>query len=109
MWYEVGVYGNEQVPAILDAFAKWQRTGASDLKSTIALIIGLESTTLGFLYSAPSNGRPEAFAAFHSITAMATPVPPQNGTVLGLTQILGATFTNEPMLLVDFDPHTRYC
>ncbi|KAF2788459.1 FAD linked oxidase-like protein [Melanomma pulvis-pyrius CBS 109.77] len=96
IWYQVGIYATEQVPAILDAFAEWQNTGASDLKSTVALIVGLESTTLGLLYSAPADA-PKAFAPFYNIPATVVAVPPTNGTVLSLTQILGSTFSNEPL------------
>lgn len=36
-------------------------------------------------------------APFYNIPAFALAVPPQNGTVSSLTQILGSTFSNDPM------------
>ena len=90
IWYQVEVYTSDQVPTLLDAFAQWQENGASDVKSTVALIVGLE------IYSAPAE-KPEAFAPFYDIPAAMVVVPPTNGTVLSLTQILSTTFPNEPM------------
>ena len=95
VWYQVLVYTTEQVPAIIDAFAQWQENGASDLKSTVALVIGLETTTVGLIYSAPAD-KPAAFAPFYNLSPAVVAVPPTNGTVKTLTNILGATFSNLP-------------
>lgn len=95
IWYQVAVYTAQQVPAILDAFAQWQNDGASDVKSTVALIIGLETTTLGLIYSAAAE-KPKAFAPFYDLTPAMVAVPPTNGTVKSLTDILGTTFSNLP-------------
>ena len=95
VWYQVAAYTNDQVPAILDAFAQWQNDGASDVKSTVALIIGLESTTLGLIYSAAAE-KPKAFAPFYDLTPAVVAVPPTNGTVKSITDILGTTFSNLP-------------
>ena len=95
IWYQVSVHSPDQVPDILDAFAKWQSKEAADIKSTVALIITLESVTLGLIYSAPSE-KPAAFAPFNDIPALTVAVPPTNGTVNSLTQILGTTFSNTP-------------
>ncbi|KAI4251236.1 MAG: hypothetical protein L6R42_008459, partial [Xanthoria sp. 1 TBL-2021] len=83
------------VPAILDAFAEWQDKGASDVKSTVALIIAPEAATVGLIYSAPAD-KPEAFGPFYSIPPATVAVPANNGTVLSLTNILGTTFSNAP-------------
>lgn len=95
IWYQVTVHTPDQVPAILEAFTEWQKTRASDLKSTIALIIGLDIITLGLLYSAP-NPPSNVFTPLDAIPAATVVVPPTNGTVLSLTQILGSTFPTEP-------------
>ena len=95
VWYQVGVYTTDKVPAIIDAFAQWQKTGASDVKSTVALIIGLETTTLGLIYSAAAE-KPAVFAPFYDITPAVLAIPPVNGTVKSITDILGATFSNLP-------------
>lgn len=96
IWYQVAIYTPDQAPAILDAFAEWQEKGASDLKSTVALIVALETVTVGLIYSAPAE-KPAAFDSFYDIPAVAVAVPPTNGTVLSLTQILASTFPNTPM------------
>lgn len=96
IWYQVAIYTPDQAPAILDAFAEWQEKGASDLKSTVALIVTLETVTVGLIYSAPAE-KPAAFDSFYDIPAVAVAVPPTNGTVLSLTQILASTFPNTPM------------
>lgn len=96
IWYQVGLYTTDQVPTILEAFAEWQKTGASDVKAAVALIVGLDITTVGLIYSEPAD-KPTAFAPFYNIPAFALAVPPQNGTVLSLTQILGSTFSSDPM------------
>ena len=90
------MYTPDQAPAILEAFAEWQEKGASDLKSTVALIIALETVTVGLIYSAPAE-KPSAFAPFDDLPAGTVAVPPTNGTVLSLTTILGTTFSNEPL------------
>ncbi len=95
VWYQVAIYTADQVPAILDAFAQWQTKGASDLKSTVALIIGLETTTLGLIYSAAAD-KPAAFAPFYDLVPLVVAVPPTNGTVKTLTDILGSTFSEVP-------------
>ncbi|KAL8727255.1 MAG: hypothetical protein Q9181_005776 [Wetmoreana brouardii] len=59
----------------------------------MALIVGLETTTVGLIYSARAD-KPSAFAPFYGLTPVAVPVPPTNGTVKGLTDILGSTFSN---------------
>jgi FAD/FMN-containing dehydrogenase len=95
IWYQVGIYSNDQVPAILDAFTEWQITGSTDTKSTVALIIGLQSTTLGLFYSEPAN-QPAVFKPFYGIPTLTIALPATNGTVLSLTQVLGSTFSNVP-------------
>lgn len=97
IWYQVTIHAKDQVPSILEAFAEWQeKGGASDVKSTVALIVGLETTTLGLIYSEHTE-KPAAFEPFYSITPATIAVPPTNGTVLTITQILGTTFSNAPM------------
>lgn len=97
IWYEVIAVGNEQAHAVLDAFATWQNTTASsDTNGTVALILGLQSITLGFLYSEPVTERPAIFSAFDDITPLVTVVPPTDGTVAALSSILAATSSGVP-------------
>ncbi|KAJ4387626.1 hypothetical protein N0V93_008223 [Gnomoniopsis smithogilvyi] len=97
IWYEFLVVSNSQAHAVIEVFEVWQKTSAStDAKGTVALIMGLDSITLGFIYSQPATARPAAFDAFSSITPFTTAVPPTNGTVSSLTAILGAGFSSTP-------------
>jgi hypothetical protein len=97
IWYTVSVYKVEDAEACIDAFTEWQKTGSSDLKSTVAMIIGLDSITLGLLYAettVPLN----VFAAFDNLPEpLAVAVPPTTGTVNTLTQILATTSSSDPM------------
>ncbi|KAF2744284.1 Glucooligosaccharide oxidase [Sporormia fimetaria CBS 119925] len=97
IWYTVSIYGVDQANACIDAFTQWQKTASSDLKSTVALIIGLDTITLGFLYSQPTVPS-SAFAAFSNLPPpLVVAVPPTQGTVNSLTQILGASSSPEPL------------
>ena len=96
IWYSVIIYSTEQVPAILSAFVEWQENGASDPKGTVGLIIGLESITILLIYSEPAENTPTAFSPFQSITPVAVAVPPVNGTLLSISQLLATTFSTEP-------------
>lgn len=96
---------NDQAHAVVDAFAVWQNSSAStDTKGTVALIMSLEYIIIGFIYSQETPARPSAFDAFASISPLSTIVPPTNGTVSAVTQVLGASFSNTPARLVVTDP-----
>lgn len=100
---------NDQAHAVLEAFAVWQNTSASvDTKGTVALIMGLEAITLGFIYAEPAAARPAAFDAFASITPLASAVPPTNGTLATIAAILGSTFSNTPARFVNAIHMTRF-
>lgn len=88
IWYQVTVYSVDQAHEVLDAFVEWQNDGASDVKSTVALIMGLQSITVGLIYSEPTE-QPSAFAPFYSLTALAVAVPGTIGTNGSLTILLG--------------------
>ncbi|KUI73940.1 Bifunctional solanapyrone synthase [Cytospora mali] len=97
IWYEVLAVSNDNAHAVLDAFALWQNTTASsDTKGTVALVMGLQSITLGFIYSEPAAERPAAFAAFNNITPLVTAIPPTNGTVASISAILSSTSSGPP-------------
>ncbi|ROV92195.1 hypothetical protein VMCG_09279 [Cytospora schulzeri] len=92
IWYEVLAVSNDNAHAVLDAFAMWQNTTAStDTKGTVALALGLQSITLGFVYSEPVAERPAIFDAFKDITPLVTAVPPTNGTAASIAAILRST------------------
>ncbi|KAF7594710.1 hypothetical protein BBP40_008603 [Aspergillus hancockii] len=95
IWYQMGIYQIEQVPSIFEAFAEWQNN-SSDVRATVALIVSLDIVTLGLIYSEPSSQQPTCFAPFSDIPAITYAVPPTNGTVLALTQILGAAASSYP-------------
>lgn len=94
--FSISIYTPDQAHACIDAFAEWQTTGASDLKATVTMIIGLESITVGLLYSNTSPTS-DVFEPFNKLTPVVVPVPTTNGTVLSLTQILASTSSTAPM------------
>lgn len=97
IWYRWDMYAVNHAHAVLDAMVKWQNEGSSDLKSTVALIIGLEGVTVGLIYSAPAD-QPSAFAPFYELPPpIAAIVPPLNGTVKTLTDFLSNTFSDQPL------------
>ncbi|KAK1143338.1 hypothetical protein N8T08_006865 [Aspergillus melleus] len=96
VWRQVGTYKVEQAPALHESFAKWQETGASDVKATVALILGVETATVGLTYSESVDDQPASFAPFKDIPPLSYAIPPANGTVLELIQILGGSFANSP-------------
>jgi hypothetical protein len=99
VWYQVSVYAPDQANACIDAFTEWQMNGSSDLKSTVAMIIGLDAITVGLLYSKTSVNS-EVFEPFNKLTPLVVAVPPTNGTIHSLTQILASTSSTDPMRLV---------
>ncbi|KAI0145348.1 FAD-binding domain-containing protein [Xylariaceae sp. FL1272] len=95
IWYSWTAYTVDQAETILDAFVEWQENGMSDLKSTVALIMSLDSVVVGLIYSAPADN-PSAFAPFYGIPSASILVPAINGTVKSLTDFLANTFSNIP-------------
>ncbi|KAL2834986.1 hypothetical protein BDW59DRAFT_168318 [Aspergillus cavernicola] len=87
IWYELGIYQLEQ-------------NRCSDTRTTVGLIAGLDAVTLGLIYSEPSPQQPACFAPFKDIPATAHPILATNGTVLVLSQILGAAASATP-------PHSK--
>ncbi|KAK7747505.1 hypothetical protein SLS53_001760 [Cytospora paraplurivora] len=85
------VVGNDEAYAVLDAYATWKITTASDTNGTVALVLGLESIFLGLLYAKHVAERPAMCSAFDNITPLVTAVPPTKGTVAHLSSIAGAT------------------
>jgi FAD/FMN-containing dehydrogenase len=90
VWYQFSVYSVDQANDILDAFVQWQKGGASDTKSTVGLVLGLDTILVGLLYAAPAD-QPDVFSPFYDIPALAVAVPGTNGTLDSLTAIGGAS------------------
>jgi len=97
IWHTVSVYSSNDAHVCIEAFAEWQRKCSSDLKSTIGMIIGLESVTIVLLYSSTTVPS-DVFSPFDSLPApLVVAVPPTNGTVNSLTQISASTSPSDPM------------
>ncbi|KAH9992264.1 FAD-binding domain-containing protein [Xylariaceae sp. FL0662B] len=97
IWHQWAIYPVDQAVAILEALVQWQKEGASDTKSTVALIIGLDNIILGLVYSTPAD-RPSAFAPFYKLQPpLMFPVPATNGTVKSLTDFLSNAFSDETL------------
>lgn len=89
-WFKVLVYTPNQAPDVLDAFAQWQENGASDSKSTVAMVISLDSIEVGLLYSEQAS-QPAAFAPFYDLTPAEVAIPGTNGTILDVVELFGST------------------
>ncbi|EED12004.1 6-hydroxy-D-nicotine oxidase, putative [Talaromyces stipitatus ATCC 10500] len=92
LWFEVLYYTPDQVPDVLDAFAEWQTNGASvDNKSTVAMVISLDSVVVGLLYSQPTATQPAAFAPFYDLNPAEVALAGSNGTITELMELFGET------------------
>lgn len=87
IWYQLGAYSSKQAPALIDAFAKWQKDGASDTRGTVGFVIGLETTIVGLFWSEPAV-KPEPFAPFYDIPQIEPAGKPTNSTLVDLTNLL---------------------
>lgn len=97
MWYKVSLYHPNDAEACIDAFTEWQKTSSPDTKSTVGLIIGLESITVGLFY-ADATVSSSVFAAFDKLPApLAVAIPPGSGTLNTLSQILASVSATDPM------------
>ncbi|EQB47417.1 FAD-dependent monooxygenase yanF [Colletotrichum gloeosporioides] len=96
VWGEILIYSVDQAEDVLRAFDEWQKDGASDFKSTIALTVSLDSITVGLVYSEPVARRPDAFSPFGNLTPLATALPPLNTTFAFVAQLLQSAFPTLP-------------
>jgi hypothetical protein len=98
IWYTFSIYRVNSVVACTEAFAEWQESGSAVYKATVAMIIHLDSITLGLLYAEPT-APPNVFSAFDNLPApLIIAVPPRIGTVNRLSQILASASSSAPML-----------
>jgi hypothetical protein len=86
-WYQLGAHSSKHAPALIDAFAKWQKDGASDTRGTVGLVIGLEATIVGLFWSEPAV-KLKPFAPFYDIPQIEPAGMPTNGTLVDLTSLL---------------------
>ncbi|RYP48693.1 hypothetical protein DL768_005473 [Monosporascus sp. mg162] len=96
IWCQLNIYAPGQALEVLDAFTEWQTNGASDLKSTIGLIMGLDTVTVGLLYFEPAD-QPEAFRPFYDLEPLQVAIPPTNATLSFLNEVLGGAFPFTPL------------
>lgn len=93
IWYNVTVYPNSEISAVFDAMVQWQNNGAvTDTMGTVALIAGLDTVEVGLIYAEPTY-KPASFAPFYNLSNGIVAIPPTNGTLSGVTTILGASET----------------
>lgn len=88
IWYQLGLYSSEQVPDLIDAFAKWQVEGASDTRGSVGFLIGLETAFVGLFWDEPAV-KPAPFAPFYDIPQIQPAAASLNSTLVSLTQQLG--------------------
>lgn len=91
VWGQIMIYSPSQALDVLKAFDEWQLDGASDVKSSIALDISLDSITIGLVYAEPAN-LPSVFAPFYNLPPLEIAVPSFNTTFSAVNAILGSSF-----------------
>lgn len=87
IWCQLSIYAPDQALNVLDAFSQWQNEGASDYKSIVALSLGLDTISVGLLYSSPTD-HPSVFAHFDRLHPLQVIVPPSNITFAYLSEVL---------------------
>ncbi|TVY14647.1 FAD-dependent monooxygenase yanF [Lachnellula arida] len=92
IWAEVFLFSTDQAFDILTTFDMWQENGSSDVKSSVALNIALDSIIVGLIYSEPVEGPPSAFAPFYNLEPLATVIPASNMTFETLMQFVKLAF-----------------
>lgn len=95
IWGQIQIYAPSQALDVLAAFDEWQLNGASDVKSSIALSIGLDSITVGLTYAEPAN-LPSVFSPFYNLPPVVIAVPNFNTTFAIVNQILASSFPTNP-------------
>ena len=95
-WAQLSVYAPQDAPGLIAAFDEWQRTRASDTKSSADLIISLDFAVLILAYSEPSAQPPAVFQPFLAVTPVQVALPPINLTFSQLCTILGSTSSHTP-------------
>jgi hypothetical protein len=100
VWFYQVAYSNDQALAILDAFAAWQKGGASDSKAVATLVLGLESITLNLIYLEPVGQPPEAFSVLLDLERLSVLVPPMNTTFMQLNTLISGEVPNTQARLV---------
>ncbi|KAH7309214.1 hypothetical protein B0I35DRAFT_471058 [Stachybotrys elegans] len=83
VWYHGLLYLPDKAHQILNAFATWQKEGALDVKSNIALSIGLDQIIVVFTYAAPITDT-SVFGCFEGIESLLEAIPRTNGTLHSL-------------------------
>ncbi len=97
VWYQVLVYSANRASDVIDAFVKWQNEGgASDVKSTIGLAMGIDFITVLLVYGGPQE-QPSAFQPFYELQPTQVPVPGTIGSFTSLTNVFASVTSSKPM------------
>ncbi|KAI8623064.1 hypothetical protein F5Y19DRAFT_468801 [Xylariaceae sp. FL1651] len=99
VWGTVLVYPVDQAPDVLAAFAEWEKTGASDTKTSVSLSIALDFITVGLMYSEPVSATPDAFSSFSKLTPLAVVSPPTNFTMPEVSRYSRCNGANQTFVL----------
>lgn len=92
VWLKIIAFTPDQATEVLTAYDIWQKDGSSDVKSNAFITIGLDSITLGLLYTEPAYETPLAFAPFSDLEPTQVVTGPTNTTIASLIQMIGSSF-----------------
>lgn len=97
VWYYVLAYSPDQASEVIDTFVKFQKEGGStDVKSTVGLVMGLDTIVALLVYGAPQEF-PSAFQPFYDLQPSQVVVPPTVGTFTSLNEVFRALATVDPL------------
>ncbi|KAI0385990.1 FAD-binding domain-containing protein [Hypomontagnella monticulosa] len=97
VWYYVLAYSPDQASEVIDTMVKFQKEGGStDVKSTVGLVMGLDTIVALLVYGAPQEF-PSAFQPFYDLQPSQVVVPPTVGTFTSLTEVFRALATVDPL------------
>ncbi|KAI1656821.1 hypothetical protein F4813DRAFT_361961 [Daldinia decipiens] len=95
IWLQIAVYSPDQASEILEAYSEWQNDENSDHESTVGIVIGLDTITLGLVYFGPLSS-PNSFTPFFDLDPLEIAIPPMNTTFAFLNSIFSTAFPSIP-------------
>jgi hypothetical protein len=94
IYYEARAYGLNQSSEFLHALADYQTSGQLDPLSSATIQMQENGASVLLLYSQPAY-RPSAFDSFYQITPFLQILPPVNGTLVGVIELVAAGFATQ--------------
>ncbi|KAF1849794.1 FAD-binding domain-containing protein [Cucurbitaria berberidis CBS 394.84] len=88
IWYTLFTLDPKDYAKFMPALAQVQANMEKDPKANVYMLAAKNEVEVALFYAEPASAKPDAFAPLLNITPLETPVPPTNGTVYKLAQIM---------------------